>query len=236
MPIYFSKNVFIKCKGEIKMKQRMKFIIALVMWIIVAVAITGNVKYAVGENLNVSIVADNSSYSIGDDIEVTIKLNKKVMTSSYYLKYDSSKMTYKTKKQVRKGSLTVKDYPSENTLRVAYFDADDESELGIDEMTFIFTANENISSVPEFNLENTTMTIQGVDDPIKQNDIGGINNSKNTLDKVEESKISENTVQKDNSMALNNLPQTGGNITFFILLISIVILIIYILYSFVKKI
>ena len=233
-----------------KMKMKIKIIIALIMWVILGATLIFKVNYAASDVLNVSIEVDGSNYSVGDDIEVTVKLNKKVMTSSYYLKYDSNKVSYKTKKAVDKGSLTTKDYPEDNLVRVAYVDIDNSSELGTNEMTFVFTAKENIQGKPEFTLDNTTMTIEGVDDAFKQTAISSVDNqsnielktpdstyqsnSENVSNKVEENKLNEKINQKDSSTSQNNLPQTGGNSTLFLLIGIFSILTMYIVYGFVR--
>ena len=151
-----------------------KSIIAIALWLILVIAMIINRNSIKKYGLNVSILVDKNQYVAGENIKTTIKLDKKVLTASYYLKYDSAKIEFKEKNDPEKGSLSIKDYPNDNLVRAIYLDMDNSDSMGTDEMTFIFTAKEDINSIPELKLDNTTMTIQGQSDPYKNAAIGGI--------------------------------------------------------------
>jgi hypothetical protein len=161
--------------------------------------------------LNVSIFVDKNQYVAGEDIKATIKLDKKVLTASYYLKYDSAKIEFKEKSNPEKGSLSVKDYPNDNLVRAIYLDMDNSDSMGTDEMTFVFTAKEDINSIPELKLDNTTMTIQGQSDPYKNVSIGGID----ALPKNESEK--------------NKTSKNSGDTAFYIMLVLLIKITIYII-------
>ena len=171
-----------------------KSVIAIILWLILVIAMIVNRTSIKKYGLNVSIFVDKNQYVAGEDIKATIKLDKKILTASYYLKYDSAKIEFKEKNDPEKGSLSIKDYPNDNLVRAFYLDMENSDSMGTDEMTFTFTAKEDINSIPELKLDNTTMTIQGQSDPYKNADIGGIDAlPKNESEKNKTSKNSGDT-------------------------------------------
>lgn len=185
-------------------KQVRKLIVIALVWCLIIVSLVINRTYAEEEqqqNLNISIEANKSKYEPGNEIEVKIKLNKKVMAASYYLNYNSSELTYKESKTA---NLVVKDYPSDNLVRVMYADI---TGTGVEELKLVFTAKSTANRDVSFNLTNTTMTTSQDSKSYSNNQITGIQNGLTV--KLKEDENITNTI--DNTIT-NTVTNTVDNI------------------------
>lgn len=185
-------------------KQVKKVIIITLVWTMVMVSAIISKTYADNQGLNLSIVTDKKIYVVGDDIEVKIKLNEKVMTASYYLNYDSSVLTYK---ETKTSNLAVKDYPNENLIKCVYADL---SGTGIDEIIFVFNLKSETDKDILLNLTNATMTTAKDSKSYSNNEIKGIENSaqiqleKSDKEQDKNTTIGNNTI--DNIVDNNKKP------------------------------
>ena len=183
--------------------------------------------YADNQALNLSIITNKSTYLVGDDVEVKIKLNEKVMTASYYFNYDSSILTYKETKTT---GLAVRDYPNENLIRAVYVDM---SGIGTNEIILVFTLKEGSNKKISLGLTNTTMTTSKDGKPYSNDQINGINNNiqievkepedennntifNNIVENIIENEIigdKENEIQKPNDNIENKLEEKENQLT-----------------------
>lgn len=235
------------------MKKRIiKILFLIILWMIVFLIIIINRTYAETQKLTLSISTDKSIYSVGDDVEVKIKLNEKIMTSSYYLNYNSSILKFK---ETKTSSMTVKDYPNDNLIRTIYADL---SGKGTNEMIFVFTVKEKSNNNKIlFSLENTTMVIAEENKSYSNNQITGFNtkvqitiqeesSNKNTgninQNKIEDNKLNSiittnknnSNITTDKTISASKLPKAGTNTIYFYLIIILVTITIYIGYNFMK--
>lgn len=220
-------------------KQVGKLIVIALVWCLIMASLVINRSYAEDQEFSVTIETNKSKYNPGDDIEVKIKLNKDIMTASYYLNYNSSELTYKESKTP---NLVVKDYPNDNLVRVMYADI---TGTGVEELKLVFTAKTTAKSDLSFNLSNTTMTTAQESKSYFDNQIAGIQNKltiklnkpeettntvdniiTNTVTKPNENNVDTNTITKpidnnkntnktdtikDKTSATENIPKTGTN-------------------------
>lgn len=186
-------------------KQVKKVIIITLVWTMVMVSAIISKTYADNQGLNLSIVTDKKIYVVGDDIEVKIKLNEKVMTASYYLNYNSSVLTYK---ETKTSNLAVKDYPNENLIKCVYADL---SGTGIDEIIFVFNLKTETDKNILLNLTNATMTTAKDSKSYSNNEIKGIENSaqiqleKPDKEQDKNTTIGNNTIDNDKKPTNNNI-------------------------------
>ena len=152
-------------------KQVKKIIVLAIIWILLIMSIIINKTYADDQDLKIAIETDKSSYLINDDIEIKIKLNKKVMTASFYCNYDSSILDYK---EVKTGNLSVKNYPDDNIVRAIYADM---TGTGIDEFVLVFKLKTEISNSTLVNITNATMTVSEDSKSYYNDQIQGIQNN-----------------------------------------------------------
>lgn len=152
-------------------KQLRKVFIILMIWILVFGLVITTKTFADSLGLTVSIKTDKSSYSVNDDLFVTIKFNEKVFTSSFYLNYDSSILTYKGVNT--SASITAKDCPNDNLVRVIYADVEG---VGIKEFSFMFKVKAGLSTNSTFSLSTLTACKAGETKAYGQSSITGSNN------------------------------------------------------------
>ena len=147
------------------MKRKITFIVLLCI-IFISFSIKIN---ADDSRLAASISTNKEKYNVGDIVEVKIKTNKNVISSSFYLSYNSSYMEFKKVKSPN--SVAVKNYPADNLLRVIYADL---GGVGISEMIFEFNVKSSTTNTLNFALNNTSMTLDN-NKSFNQDTIDGIN-------------------------------------------------------------
>lgn len=179
-------------------KQVRKLIVIALVWCLTMASLVINRTYAEEEqqNLSISIEANKSKYEPGDEIEIKIKLNKKVMTASYYLNYNSLELTYKESKTP---NLVVKDYPNDNLVRVMYADI---TGTGVEELKLVFIAKSTAKNDLLFNLTNTTMTTVQDSKSYSNNQITGIQNGLTV--KLKEDENITNTIENTITNTITN--------------------------------
>ena len=150
-----------------KVGKLLKIILLILALVVVSVIV--NKVTADSTSLVLSITTDKESYLVGEDVEVSVKLDKNIMTASYYLNYNSSVMDFKEVKSPASG-MTVRNIPADNLVRAIYFDM---SGVGLDEMVFVFTVKDKTDDIA-FRLTNTSMTISGETKAFNQSNITGI--------------------------------------------------------------
>ena len=124
---------------------------------ILQISIIFIVAFAVNSNAaSINLLTDTDEINAGEEINITVKADRTIETTTFYLKYDNTKLEFK-ESQTEK--TIVKDYPEEGVLRVVYLDTQLE---GTTELRFKFKAKKNVSEIAEISITN--FTVQLIDD------------------------------------------------------------------------
>ena len=195
-------------------KLKVRFLVLTFILVLLLFLFDSVKTFAATDVLEIETTANKQSYDLQDEILVKIKTNKKVMTASFYLNYDSSIISYEGFKT---GSVATKDYPQDNLVRVVYADM---SGSGTDEIILAFKLKNKDKQNVQFNLSNLTMTTTSEKKTYKQNEINGadsvLNITINTDQEVQPTPTPKNeqqTNQKDTKEEIQvsdkKLPKTG---------------------------
>ena len=198
-------------------KLAIRFLILTFIWILFLSLFYTTQTFAATDGLEISTTANKELYDVGDEIQIKIKTNKKVMTASFYLNYDSSVISYNSSKTA---SVAAKDYPSDNLVRVVY------AGNGTDEIILSFKVKNNNKQTIDCYFTNATMTVAGRK-TYKQNEISGIGNKLKITIKTDEVVIPTPTPQptttKDTTVAKTTIPKTGESYLGLIVIVAIII-------------
>lgn len=204
-----------------------RFLILTFIWLLILSILVITKTSANTTGLEITTSANKEIYDEGDEIQVKIKTNKKFMTASFYLNYDSSIISYVGSDTI---SVSTKDYPNDNLVRTVYADL---SGKGTDEIVLKFKVKNNNKQNSLFYLTKTTITMAGEQNTYKQNEISGIDNKLNVKIKTNQEEEPQPTKQptpqvtnypkKDNTVSNTSIPKAGeGNLELIICLAVII--------------
>ena len=131
------------------MKNKILKIIIIITSLIPLLTITSNAN-------NINIKTNESEVKAGNEFTIKIETDKKLDTTTFYLKYDNEKVKFI---ECLSENVSFKDYPDDGILRIVYFDL---TKQGIDELLFKFKAKNNKYDNVDFELTN--LTAQFMDD------------------------------------------------------------------------
>ena len=77
-------------------KLKVRFLVLTFILVLLLFLFDSVKTFAATDGLEIETTANKQSYDLQDEILVKIKTNKKVMTASFYLNYDSSIISYDT--------------------------------------------------------------------------------------------------------------------------------------------
>lgn len=132
----------------------LKTIIPITIFLIIISIFSSSIANAASLN----ITTDKEKIGKGEDVIVKVSTDKKIETTTFYLKYDSKTMEFV---ESNTSNLSVKDYAADGTLRVAYASI---SQQGTKNLEFKFQAKNDDNVKQSADLEISNFTLRFVND------------------------------------------------------------------------
>lgn len=130
----------------------------ITMLVIVFLMLAMAFSYSATDAASLNITTDKDKIGKGEEVVVKISTDKKIQTTTFYLNYDSKTMKFV---ESNTSNVSVKDFTSDGTLRVAYADA---SSQGTRDLEFKFKAKDGEDVKKTADLEISNFTLKFVKD------------------------------------------------------------------------
>ena len=115
-------------------------------------------SYGAIDAASLNITTDKDKVGKGEEVVVKVSTDKKIQTTTFHLNYDSKAMKFV---ESNTNNVSVKNYASDGTLRVAYADMSSNGTRNL-EFTFQTKDNDNVKKTSDIEISN--FTLKFVDD------------------------------------------------------------------------